>query len=368
MSKGKYFTLFSNCIPVSGATNAVICDLQHGELITIPKELIPILEKVKTLEESKYNSIVDEDTLPLLKQYISYLEDQEFGFWTDHPEWFPKISEEWEFPALITNAIICTSSNNKEDLFDIVKQLNEHNCKSIEFRISGKTNNELIQYILSSTTDSGIQSIYLYIENLCDNNRYDDDFWLKLIQENPRLYNVACFNEDKNRAIVLEGNRVIDFKTISFSNKKCGAIDQKFFSVNINTYNESLHFNSCLNRKVSIDSEGNIKNCPSMKTSFGNIKDTTISDAIQKPEFKKYWNINKDKIQVCKSCEFRYICTDCRAYTEDPDNITSKPLKCGYDPFTGEWNEWTKIPLKQKSINFYDMREMIKELDSYSNG
>ena len=63
-----------------------------------------------------------------------------------------------------------------------------------------------------------------------------------------------------------------------------------------------------------------------------------------------------------KDCEFRYICTDCRAYVEDPEDILSKPLKCGYNPYTGEWSEWSTNPLKQKAIDFYGMREMVEEV------
>ena len=65
-----------------------------------------------------------------------------------------------------------------------------------------------------------------------------------------------------------------------------------------------------------------------MSQSFGNIKDTTLEEALCHPDFKKYWNITKDQIEVCKDCEFRHICTDCRAYIEEPDNQYSKPLKC----------------------------------------
>lgn len=76
-----------------------------------------------------------------------------------------------------------------------------------------------------------------------------------------------------------------------------------------------------------------------MPQSFGNIKDTTLQEALDQPDFKKYWNVTKDQIEVCKDCEFRYICTDCRAYTEHPENMYAKPLKCGYNPYTCEWEE-----------------------------
>ena len=101
----------------------------------------------------------------------------------------------------------------------------------------------------------------------------------------------------------------------------------------------------------SIDKDGFIRNCPSMPQHFGNIKDTSLENALNHPDFRKYWNVNKDIIEVCKDCEFRHICTDCRAYTErthfEEDIDLSKPLKCGYNPYTNEWAEWSTNPLKQ---------------------
>jgi hypothetical protein len=52
-------------------------------------------------------------------------------------------------------------------------------------------------------------------------------------------------------------------------------------------------------------------------------------------------------------CEFRYICTDCRAMIENPKDERSAPLKCGYDPKSGEWEEWQKNILKTYAIKYY---------------
>ncbi len=104
-----------------------------------------------------------------------------------------------------------------------------------------------------------------------------------------------------------------------------------------------------------------------MAQSFGNIKDTTLQEALDHPDFKKYWNVTKDQVQVCKDCEFRYICTDCRAYLENPEDMYSKPLKCGYDPYTGVWEEWSTNPLKQHAIDYYGMRDILPELTPPSN-
>ena len=93
---------------------------------------------------------------------------------------------------------------------------------------------------------------------------------------------------------------------------------------------------------------------------FGNIQNTTLNEALNKTGFKKYWNINKDQIDVCKDCEFRYVCTDCRAYTENPTVNFSKPLKCGYDPYKGIWQDWSDNPLKKKQIEFYGITNTTK--------
>ena len=54
-----------------------------------------------------------------------------------------------------------------------------------------------------------------------------------------------------------------------------------------------------------------------------------------------------------KEFEFRFICTDCRAYLENPNDILSKPLKGGFDAYTNEWTFWAKTITKQKIFELY---------------
>lgn len=90
-----------------------------------------------------------------------------------------------------------------------------------------------------------------------------------------------------------------------------------------------------------------------MQQSFGNIANISLADVVSTPDFRKYWDINKDEINNCRDCEFRYICTDCRAYLSNPDDDYSQPLKCGYNPENCEWDDWASNPLKQKAIQYY---------------
>ena len=110
-----------------------------------------------------------------------------------------------------------------------------------------------------------------------------------------------------------------------------------YFFTNLSLFSEAQSFNSCLNRKISVDEYGEIRNCPSMPRSYGHVSDTSLHSALAHSGFREVWEVNKDQVEVCRDCEFRYICTDCRAYITEPANRFSKPSKCTYDPYTARW-------------------------------
>ncbi len=106
----------------------------------------------------------------------------------------------------------------------------------------------------------------------------------------------------------------------------------------------------CLNRKITVDRNGNIKNCPSMIRSYGHMMSDSLKDVVLQAGFKKIWGLSKDGIEVCSDCEFRYICVDCRAYVVNSNKDNSKSAKCSYDPYTASWsNEGHKPRLTMKS-------------------
>jgi radical SAM protein with 4Fe4S-binding SPASM domain len=106
-----------------------------------------------------------------------------------------------------------------------------------------------------------------------------------------------------------------------------------------------------------------------MSRSFGNIKNTTLMQVIENEDFKKLWYISKDKIDVCKDCEFRHICTDCRCFIKDPNNIYSQPAKCPYNPYICKWQgEEGYIPVEEcgmysKETGFVPNKQKINELN-----
>lgn len=350
------FILFSNCLPVKGANRSVICDLQNNSYQFIPNGLYDILEAYngKTIDfvkrefDKNYHGIIDE--------YFEFLVLNNFIFFNSNPDLFPKLSLEWDSPSSITNAIIdfdCV----EHDFHEITQQLEELKCSYIQLRFFRQTDLSFIAEIaeLVDKEKSRIISIDFIIPYAHTYSKKEID---SILEQNPRIHSIVLFSSPFNRnynPMREKMGYLMYVKKNILNEKHCGIINQEYFYSNINLFSESHHHNTCLNRKISIDKNGNIKNCPSMLKSFGNIKENTLKEALEHKEFKKFWNINKDLIKVCKDCEFRHICTDCRAYIEDPEDKLSKPLKCGYNPYTNVWTEWSTNPLKKKAAEYYNM-------------
>ena len=279
-------------------------------------------------------------------------------FTTKNPELFPEINEIWDSPFDISNIIVDLDDSSlfitKLDIIEVSKVLG---IRHLQIRYYGQRVNDFIDFLEKNLINNEFDSLELMLFYQ-DGIKEKIENLLTLIQNIFQIFIYKAPKEELLHTIPsVFGNMIFITQDLNIHN--CGIVESSLFITNIKHFTESQHHNTCLNRKISIDVEGNIKNCPSMLQSFGNIRDTTLQEALEHPDFKKYWNVKKDQISVCKDCEFRHICTDCRAYIENPEDMYSKPLKCGYNPYTAEWEEWSTNPLKQKAIDHYGMREIV---------
>ena len=350
----KIFKLYSNCIPVKGIVRSTICDLQKGKFHLIPNDLLNILE---TYENKPLGNIYDDyglENKEALDQYFKFLIDSELGFFMDEndsSEEFPALDMTWHFPGKISNAIIEVGNilQQKNWLPSIFDQLEDLGTRCLEIRFLKDFNMSEIEEILSYTKAKIFTDLKLVFNNPKGINAK------KILQKNIRTSSIIFFNNEKSIVDNIYNVPIIYLDTTIDIHKACGNINENLFLTNNFMHTESLKFNNCLNRKVTIDENGNIKNCPAFSKSFGNITDISLKNVIELEEFKKLWSISKSEIDTCRSCEFRYVCMDCRAYVEDPSDINSKPLKCGYDPTQGIWEEWSTNPIKQKSKEYYQL-------------
>jgi SPASM domain peptide maturase of grasp-with-spasm system len=359
MLEEKYIVFFECCFITTGKSRSIIVDTQRSKIEFIPNSLA---ERIKngSISKADFFKHQTKEELDILQEYYEFLIENEYAFVCDKPfvKYFSKIKLEWDFPSKITNAIIDITTLNKSSLKSL-KELEKLHCYHIQMRFYVKTTlleftsllNELKTY--SFETVEFIMPCDELISNEIKALVIAFPFVISIIFSDALITKVEQQQPYNNGSI--------GYTTQKINNcNSCGNISPEYFTTEIENFTESQKYNTCLNRKISIDVNGDIKNCPSMKESFGNIQDTSLEQALNKKRFKKLWNVNKDKIKVCQDCEFRHICTDCRAYREDPEDIYSKPLKCGYSPYTNEWEEWSTNPLKQKTIGHYGMQEQVK--------
>lgn len=353
------FYMHSNCFITNGANRSIIVDTERNEFDFLPVELANNLLKYNSLTIKELFSVFEFDDIETVMEYFIYLVSKEYIFTS-------KLNVPIDY-QIIPNTLIQKDSyisiididDNIQNISDFITKVEKEqiNINIIQLRFYKTISVENLESVIAlfnNTTVRNIQILGKFHNNL--------NSVIKLKDKYPRIKFINSYDSDQtqdNEVSKCNSCTIVKSKREMNSEKNCGKIDFSQFVKNIYNYSLSNKHNSCLFNKISLDRFGNIKNCPSMSESFGNIKDSSLDEVINKLEFKKYWNITKDQIEGCKDCEFRHICTDCRAFTEDPDNRYSKPLKCGYNPYTNLWEEWSVNPFKQKAIKYYGLQEII---------
>jgi SPASM domain peptide maturase of grasp-with-spasm system len=331
------FRLFACCLPVRGAVRSTICDLQRGEYHFIPNVLYEILTKHRDATLEQLKAIVDPEEHEILDQYFAFLEEKELGLWTSEPSSFPELNLHWEVPSIITNAIIDVDRESSHDWENLLGQLGDLGCQALQVRVFCEWPLATVDAALEPTLQGPLRSIDILLKWTPE---HEPERLRAFIQKHRRVQQVTVFSAPENhaeRAFVDCANLVYATQTID-SHDHCGQVLPGYFTTGTRFFLESLRFNNCLNRKLSIDARGEIRNCPSMPASFGNARTTRLHAAVMDETFREFWEVNKDQVEVCRDCEFRYVCPDCRAWVRTSGERFAKPSKCSYDPYTATWS------------------------------
>lgn len=361
----QYACLYADCIPVKGAERSALYDLTRNEIVLFPSTYYDMLDYLAGDTIGNLLHDLDEEERQYFTEFLHFLNDQEMLLFTAQPALFPAIAAGWDLPARIGNAVI-DIDERIHDFNKIIPQLDALTCHFIQIRcFSALLGIEALQQILDAMAHTSIQSVVLILKY---NVAYPDKTYIRLMEDYPLIGELSLHSAPEDRELVVDYGcdeeaahyikKIIRVSSQQLSSaRQCGIINQNnLCAPTVNNFFENKQFNGCLNRKVSVDASGAIKNCPSMQAVYGHIDDTELDAVVARPDFQRYWNINKDQVAICRDCEFRYACTDCRAYLEQPDDLYSKPLKCGYDPYTAVWETWSKHPMKQAGIAYYGLQ------------
>lgn len=344
-----YLVLLETCQITEGLNRNILIDYAHDGIYDLEREHVQLLDMLKTNPILKVQEeFEDEESRKNFKEFLKFLISQEMAFVTPHPEKFPNISKHLHNDSLrIIDSIIEVSSTTRmEDIDKFCYEISELGCQEI---VVWLVNDPIAIASIKKVLDILGKHGFSYIEV---HGTHTGEMTLRetawsLVEQYASLKRLYLYSSDKaNRVDVV--NQVNGFAPMSLGEiihvkedfedgKCCGQIH--FNSLDFSGYwvaNMLLKKNGCLYKKISLTKNGTIMNCPCLNVAYGHIQDTVVKDVIQSKKFRLWGDIKKDDIHVCKECEYRYNCTDCRAFRLSSD-ILSKPSKCKYNPRTSTW-------------------------------
>ena len=255
----KTFRLYANCLPVCGARRSVICDVQRQRYSFIPNQLYKILmdlqgrtvDEIKAMYGYSHDSVID--------SYFQFLLSNGYGFYSDDPAAFPALDLSWDHPAVITNAIVDVDAGSSHDYAALFKELHAFRCYALQLRIFTQIAMEDLCKILEETNATSLRSIDLVLRY---GNEFEEERLKHLCMQYQAIAQIALYSSPCERLTVLKplGVRVI-FHQGKVNSGSCGHVHPAYFSVTIGHFTEALRYNSCLNRKISICADGEIRVC-----------------------------------------------------------------------------------------------------------
>lgn len=290
---------------IKGYNRACIYDLKRKEYYLAPNSIDDLIRKV---EGKSDNQILLKNEYE--KEWFDFCIEKEFFFVVPASTYknFLELSLVWKTPSIIISAIIDVNDNINK-LLEYVDYLD---CKHIMLKC--KTIDELDLLLNKEFSTTNFQSLDVILD-------YFDKAKADLIKSKfPIVNNIFPYIENNNKLVT--------------------------FNVNIQHFSEAHHFNTYFNRKVYIDNEGFIKNTPESDKEVVNINEIKSKEEFKKSilsmDFIDLWDAKKDLIDVCKDCEFRYMCVDNRIPNKRNNNSWYYKEECDYNPFINKWNNESK--------------------------
>lgn len=361
----KHLSLYATCVPVAGLTTSAIYDLSRKQISTFPSAYLSILRSLGTHRLREVISDLHPKDRVHAIDFLDWLLSHEYVHITDAPEAFPAISDKWNIPCVVHNAIIDIRERH-HDYQRIIHELDTVGCQHIQLRAySAVFDLTALVNLVKLCQSSSIQSIEAILAY--DPSRSDEDY-IAVVRENRLVASMLLYGAEDTRQLEVDygvkGRLARQLATeIRITTQKldsaldCGHITlRQLVPPTTSTLTELRHFNGCLNRKISVDEHGNVRNCPATRLSFGDHRMVSFSEVVSRESFSAVWKAENDSVQGCSQCPYRYVCTGCRAFLEDPDTSNSKPLKCNYNPISDTWENWRERPNALATERQYQVR------------
>ncbi|MDR2906869.1 MAG: grasp-with-spasm system SPASM domain peptide maturase [Bacteroidales bacterium] len=334
--KKDYFISHKEAIPVKGYTRSIIYDLPRRKVDFIPNDLyfLIIQNDGNSLAKitSKYKGA---ENKKVIESYFDFLFEKEYAFLADKTfaKNFPNINLEWDYPAQITNAIVDFSKSKNNAIKKMLQVIENFGCRHVVLYLK---ESKQLEWVYLCATQSLFQSIEIWLDEK-DGNTIN--FVINFLQDKQHRFVRINIVSSVLKTIKCSTSTIVTVNKNPFKEQLIFEAKTKNFIVNIDFFTEAQKHNPFFNRKLYIDKGGFVKNALEHQSSFGHVLYDDIDKIIKSKKFQKYWTVSKDKIQVCKDCEFRYMCMDSRIPQKVANNQWLVLGECTYNPYIAKWKD-----------------------------
>ena len=338
------FLVHACCIPVKGYTKSIMYDLNRCTFDYIPNDLFNILDKQEGNTIADIKLVHEKEDGKIIEEYFNFLLEKEYIFFCEDEEElqrFPKIDRSFEFPGIISNAIMQFESAPNYNILPVILQLSRLGCRDLQLAFYNPVATEIVGAILDNFDTSSFKSIEILIP-FCD---FTTEETLNTFSEQYKRLSRFYVFASPFRSVSRTKNQLTEIVFSANSISKdlyCPVNSTAVFRVIPDLFWESLQFNPYLSGKMCIDSCGNIRNAPNSEIIFGNIKETQLDTIANSADFTALWKTRKDDICICKDCEYRYMCTDGRIPFRNESEWDHR-ISCGYNVYNGKWGKRSNI-------------------------
>ncbi len=320
-----YFNLYPSCIVVKGYNKSVLMDLDENDFSFLPNLIADFITEFKASSISKIKERYSNDLQNEVADLVSKFLKAGYGILSVKKESFLPITQNYfipyHFTSLIVQLPVFYNINETANIFqnlvveNLIVEVNNYNTEVLnDIKYLSRLVRHNTLKIVSSTNIDQENSI-----------RINDS-----VLRTAEIYHVLDGSTQNTKHENLELIYLNSFKIKSTSD---------FYS-NIRLYTESLKYNSNFYKKICILNTGIIKNGFTSHHSFGYInklEKKSFLKLVSSSKFRELEMVSKDRLDICKHCEFRYMCVDSRVPIKRNSHEWYFETECNYNPYIAKW-------------------------------
>ena len=320
----RYFNLLPSSVFVEGYRRVCIVDVEKSIYCCVPKSFASLAGR----EYIDLHAAPDADDL---MPQLQLLERLHLGFFAENIFQFAPYDEDKIIDTPFHLNSLVVDANSVADAIDRLSHVSLTSRSTLIriFAPLSPVDVDAIAHFLLRTSRFRAELAFKHDKKTV-HNAYEQ----AMERYNKIIHRAIIFNSET--AYTSSSKRVV-LLTDDMDCLVCGCVSSKKFVSDLHSVCLSSSHNSCLYRKLSIDREGYIRNCPASPQHFGRVGEVSLAEAMAHPDFSRLWGITKDQVDVCRHCEFRRICPDCRVFTRQPERPTAHPARCTYNPYIARW-------------------------------